>query len=809
MRHFIAWTLRLTFTTLLTAGAVGSETTKKYEDREIGKTAPISHGRASSPASVCGNVDGDAGGGIDIADLSALFDYLFLTHTPPSNLADANLDSRELVTARDAMFLVDFLYISSRPLSCLVTLPPMNPPADPTTVVSMVPASIPAGQLTTHVEMELGNYDALGGFALPIQVLVGGQPATGLSNIVMGPMPIRGAFNKGGGKLILTSFRDYDSSINPGSHLLVQFDVTVSISAMFDRAVTFKFISLPPMEGGVNVNSPVVFENDYPFNPRLPYAAPLQGCWLQAVKSKVNVGEPVFFSGVATVAVDDNTWQWDFGDGSTGSGKNPIHTYDGAVAGPFTVSATVNLTSGGTASGSRFSYISLNPVIAKLKGIPRAGVAPLSVTFTDESSGSPDTWLWDFGDGNTSSLQHPTHNYAVAGVYDVCLTASNPMYTDTRCLLSHIRADVSPTPDLQMLSFCPNRIRKGRAEKLVLTARNVGTDDVSGAQMTLDLSTLPATVIASQFNPSPSVTLPGPILKWNLPVLTWDPSQLAFDDYEVRAVLTVDPNAAVGVGFNISASIDPAFGEVNLANNLFQSGFIIVVPYDPNDKQMQPQGCGDQHARLQSGDMSFMISFENKPTASASALYVIVIDTLSPLFDWSTLAPGSSSHPVDFSFDEQSGEMIWIFDGINLPPNINPPEGEGFVSYSIRPKNNLLTPATIPNQAYIRFDYENWIAAPGAGPLQVVVDDDANQNGVPDLCDPCCAASAGNVDCDPIDGTDISDLSALIDNLYIAFTPLCCVKEANVDGQPGIDISDLSALIDYLYISFTPPAVCQ
>jgi hypothetical protein len=73
----------------------------------------------------------------------------------------------------------------------------------------------------------------------------------------------------------------------------------------------------------------------------------------------------------------------------------------------------------------------------------------------------------------------------------------------------------------------------------------------------------------------------------------------------------------------------------------------------------------------------------------------------------------------------------------------------------------------------------------------------------------CCINLTGNVDCDPSDGTDISDLSALIDNLYISFTPLCCSAEANTDGQPGIDISDLSALIDYLYISFTPPAACQ
>jgi hypothetical protein len=75
----------------------------------------------------------------------------------------------------------------------------------------------------------------------------------------------------------------------------------------------------------------------------------------------------------------------------------------------------------------------------------------------------------------------------------------------------------------------------------------------------------------------------------------------------------------------------------------------------------------------------------------------------------------------------------------------------------------------------------------------------------------CCVGLTGNVDCDALDGVDISDLSALIDFLYISFTPLCCPAEANTDGDllGGIDISDLSALIDYLYISFTPPAACM
>jgi hypothetical protein len=85
------------------------------------------------------------------------------------------------------------------------------------------------------------------------------------------------------------------------------------------------------------------------------------------------------------------------------------------------------------------------------------------------------------------------------------------------------------------------------------------------------------------------------------------------------------------------------------------------------------------------------------------------------------------------------------------------------------------------------------------------------------LCAPgnCCTdlsnnGRSGNVDGDPGLGVDISDLSALIDFLYISFTPPPCMLSANIDGDGGggVDISDLSGLIDYLYISFSPPALC-
>ncbi len=65
-------------------------------------------------------------------------------------------------------------------------------------------------------------------------------------------------------------------------------------------------------------------------------------------------------------------------------------------------------------------------VLAAFHSDVTSGNAPLDVSFTDISSGSQNTWLWDFGDGQTSILQNPTHTYATAGIYNVSLLASNP-----------------------------------------------------------------------------------------------------------------------------------------------------------------------------------------------------------------------------------------------------------------------------------------------------------------------------------------------------------------------------------------------
>jgi PKD repeat protein len=67
-----------------------------------------------------------------------------------------------------------------------------------------------------------------------------------------------------------------------------------------------------------------------------------------------------------------------------------------------------------------------NPLpVVDFEGTPRAGYVPLEVSFTDQSTGTIASWLWDFGDGSTSSEQNPTHTYVETGFFNVNLTVCN------------------------------------------------------------------------------------------------------------------------------------------------------------------------------------------------------------------------------------------------------------------------------------------------------------------------------------------------------------------------------------------------
>ena len=83
-------------------------------------------------------------------------------------------------------------------------------------------------------------------------------------------------------------------------------------------------------------------------------------------------------------------------------------------------------------------------IFAAFSGAPTSGCAPLDVQFTDESTGTVETWAWDFGDGGTSSSQHPAHTYAAPGTYTVSLTVTGDCGSDQLVRSGYIQVGEAP-----------------------------------------------------------------------------------------------------------------------------------------------------------------------------------------------------------------------------------------------------------------------------------------------------------------------------------------------------------------------------
>lgn len=132
-------------------------------------------------------------------------------------------------------------------------------------------------------------------------------------------------------------------------------------------------------------------------------------------------------------------WYWDFGDGNSSTDQNPSHTY--TSAGDYNVSLTVTvLGASDTITKSNYITVEYPPPVANFNTDTTAGIAPLTVHFTDASIGTITSWLWDFGDGSTSESQNPNNTYDKPGTYDVTLTITGPGGTKTETKEGYIRA---------------------------------------------------------------------------------------------------------------------------------------------------------------------------------------------------------------------------------------------------------------------------------------------------------------------------------------------------------------------------------
>ncbi len=86
------------------------------------------------------------------------------------------------------------------------------------------------------------------------------------------------------------------------------------------------------------------------------------------------------------------------------------------------------------------------PPSASFTGSPKSGSSPLTVAFTETSTGNPTSWTWGFGDGTTSTQRHPVHTYVGAGSYTVTLTATNAGGSHTTTFTNYVTVSPPPPP---------------------------------------------------------------------------------------------------------------------------------------------------------------------------------------------------------------------------------------------------------------------------------------------------------------------------------------------------------------------------
>ncbi|MBE0688729.1 MAG: PKD domain-containing protein, partial [Anaerolineae bacterium] len=119
-----------------------------------------------------------------------------------------------------------------------------------------------------------------------------------------------------------------------------------------------------------------------------------------------------------------SSYQWTFGDNSSSTEINPVHTFNSP--GLYTVTLTVTGPGGSSNVSQQINAQAPNAPNASFTANPSSGNSPLVAQFTNTSTGTINTYAWNFSDGGTSNQQNPVHTFIAAGTYNVFLTVTGP-----------------------------------------------------------------------------------------------------------------------------------------------------------------------------------------------------------------------------------------------------------------------------------------------------------------------------------------------------------------------------------------------
>jgi PKD repeat protein len=489
--------------------------------------------------------------------------------------------------------------------------------------------------------------------------------------------------------------------------------------------------------------------------------------------------------------------RWDFGDGNFSYRDNPSNYYHDA--GLYDIKLAAKLC-GQWDSIIKTDYILISDLWPYFSTSSRNATTYSNINFYDLSEGSPTSWLWRFGDGESSVEQYPQHAYGEPGDYDIFLRVSDDLgYTDSIMMYNYISIYDVALPDLWAIVYDVGA-KPGFDYFFWCKYGNKGLEPAQNCTL---MVVPPEQIIFSDVYVEyiHSATYGGYSQNGDtiiIPLGTINVSGYNIADGQFKFLGHLPDTIPIGDTLVIKCWITSSDDDLDPTNNGSGGGpgggagypFPVTGSIDPNDKIATPGGKEPWYEIDPDQRLYYTVQFENKPEATAEATYILVVDTLDPDLDWGSLAFGAMSHPEPCSYelDPFGGIITWFCDSIMLPPNVNPPEGEGYFTYSIMPKSDLEQGTEIENSAWIRFDYNAWLMAPEAGPIVRVIK-------FPFIC--------GDANGDEI--VNVSDAVYIINYVFVGGDPPDPIEsgDANCDGV--CNVSDAVWIINYVFVGGNEP----
>ena len=286
------------------------------------------------------------------------------------------------------------------------------------------------------------------------------------------------------------------------------------------------------------------------FITRYIYIAPIPTANFEV--TRVCLGDVTEFTNTSSVLKGFMTYMWDFGDGETSDFTDPVHLFKNA--GTFTVKLTVT---------TELGFSDDTTVTVEVNHIPNISFKVLNacegtkIKFDNQTTivgNSPITYSWDFGDGNTSTMEDPEHEYNTPGGYRVTLRATANGCVST--LTKNANQFAKPVAEFEFEGQCQGAAIQFNNNSTISTTDFVGVkwtfepgeyETINNPAYTFTTSGAKSVkmVAISQFNCQDSITktvniAPGPVADFSFgQVCNVDPTQFTNTTTEPSGLLYV------------------------------------------------------------------------------------------------------------------------------------------------------------------------------------------------------------------------------------------------------------------------------